>query len=252
MAKQNGIIKLRGTIGGITFYKSKDGNLAREKGGLDAKRIATDPAFARTRENGAEFGRAGNAGKLLRKALRSVMQNASDSRVTSRMTQEMMKVVKADATSVRGMRNVLDGELELLTGFEFNANAGLSSTLFAEYVPSIDRATGELSVEFPPFISTVGIAAPAGATHFRISIAGAAIDFETQEIESLTDNTGILSFSNSVIPAPISLSVVLTENSANPLFLALGIEFFQEVNGQFYSLKNGAYNGLALVKISGV
>ncbi len=56
MAQQKGIIPLRGTIGNITFYKSGDAYLAREKGGIDANRIATDPAFQRTRENGAEFG----------------------------------------------------------------------------------------------------------------------------------------------------------------------------------------------------
>ena len=65
MARQRSIIKVDGTIGGITFYKSKDGYLAREKGGIPAERIANDPAFQRTRENGAEFGRAGKAGKVL-------------------------------------------------------------------------------------------------------------------------------------------------------------------------------------------
>ena len=65
MARQRSIIKLDGTIGGITFYKSKDGYLAREKGGISAERIANDPAFERTRENGSEFGRAGKAGKVL-------------------------------------------------------------------------------------------------------------------------------------------------------------------------------------------
>jgi hypothetical protein len=44
MVIQNGIIKLKCTIGDITFYKTKDGHLAREKGGIDTKRIATDPA----------------------------------------------------------------------------------------------------------------------------------------------------------------------------------------------------------------
>ena len=34
MAKQKGIIKLKGTIGDITFYKTQDGYLAREKGGI--------------------------------------------------------------------------------------------------------------------------------------------------------------------------------------------------------------------------
>jgi hypothetical protein len=61
MARQKGIIKLDGTVGGITFYKSKDGYLAREKGGVSADKIANDPNFQRTRENGEEFGRAGKA-----------------------------------------------------------------------------------------------------------------------------------------------------------------------------------------------
>jgi hypothetical protein len=39
MAKQTGIIKLKGTIGGISFYKTSDGHLAREKGSVDKKRI---------------------------------------------------------------------------------------------------------------------------------------------------------------------------------------------------------------------
>ena len=29
MARQKGIIKLKGTIGGISFYKTQDGHLAR-------------------------------------------------------------------------------------------------------------------------------------------------------------------------------------------------------------------------------
>ena len=104
MAKQKGIIKLDGTIGDITFYKtSLDGHLARGKGGVSAARIASDPSFQRTRENGAEFGEAGKAGKTLRKSLRGLLQNASDSRMVSRLTQEMVKVVQMDGTNPRGV-----------------------------------------------------------------------------------------------------------------------------------------------------
>lgn len=93
MTRQKGIIKLDGIIGGITFYKSQDGYLAREKGGVSADRIANDPNFQRTRENGEEFGRAGKAGKLLRNSIRAMLQNASDSRMVSRFTQKMVEVV---------------------------------------------------------------------------------------------------------------------------------------------------------------
>src|ERR1044071_6751504 len=90
MAQQKGILPLKGTIGNITFYKSRDGFLAREKGGVDGKRIATDPAFQRTRENGCEFGRACSAGKLLRITFRTLLQNASDSKMVGRLTRDMM------------------------------------------------------------------------------------------------------------------------------------------------------------------
>ncbi|WP_262708103.1 hypothetical protein [Brumimicrobium glaciale] len=39
MARQKGIIKLTGKIGDLSFYKSKDGYLAREKGGVDTKPV---------------------------------------------------------------------------------------------------------------------------------------------------------------------------------------------------------------------
>lgn len=147
MAQQKGIIKLDGTIGGITFYKSKDGYLAREKGGVSADKIANAPAFQRTRENGAEFGRAGKAGKVLRTSLRALLQNASDSRMVSRLTTEMLKVVQADAVNPRGERNVIDGEAELLQGFEFNISGKLGTTLYAPFTAAIDRVLGGVAWE---------------------------------------------------------------------------------------------------------
>jgi len=94
MARQKSIIKLDGTIGGITFYKSKDGYLAREKGGVSADRIKNDPTFQRTRENGSEFGRAGNSGKVLRNAVRPLLLRASDSRMVSRLPKKWLRLSK--------------------------------------------------------------------------------------------------------------------------------------------------------------
>ena len=251
MARQNGIIKLKGTIGDITFYKTKDGHLAREKGTLDANRIKNDPAFQRTRENGSEFGRAGTAGKTLRTALRILLLNSSDGRMVSRLTQSMVKVIQADTTSERGLRNVIDGEAELLTGFEFNIRGKLGTSLFTPFVPNIDRATGELSVNLDSFIPANMIAAPGGTTHFKITSAGAEVDFEAETFVSSNSETAILpwDFTPTIV---ISQTNTVTPASTKPLFLALGIEFFQQVNGSMYPLKNGSFNPLALVQVSGL
>ncbi len=251
MAKQGGIIPLKGTIGNITFYKSKAGHLAREKGGVDGKRIANDPAFVRTRENGAEFGRAGKAGKLLRLAIRPLLMNVGDSYVTARLTRTMVKVIQADATNARGQRNVIDGEAELLKGFEFNSNARLGSTLFATYAAVIDRNAGTGTVNIPVFDAMKMIAPPAGATHCKIRVGAAAIDFEAETfVNGSTDSSDF-----ALVPSPLvalELKVTLALTGAHPIFLVLGVEFSQLVNGSLYSLRNGAFNALSMVEVSGL
>jgi hypothetical protein len=251
MAKQQGIIKLEGTIGDITFYKSQDGFLAKGKGGIPADRIASDPAFVRTRENGSEFGRAGKAGKTLRIALRAMLQNSADSRMVSRLTKEMVKVIHEDITNPRGLRNVIDGEAELLEGFDFNRNGKLGTTLYAPFTAAIDRVTGVITADLPAFVPLNMIAAPGGTTHYKIVSAGAEVDFENESFVMDNQSTAILPW-DSVATAPINLANAVNANSTHPLFLALGIEFYQEVNGQQYPLKNGAFNALALVKVLGV
>src|SRR5690348_18240556 len=94
MAKLNGILKIEGTLQDMTFYKTQDGHLVKTKSGVSGDRIANDPAFIRTRENGAEFGSAAKAGKIMRDAFRVLIQSASDNRVTSRVTQ-LMKIGRA-------------------------------------------------------------------------------------------------------------------------------------------------------------
>ncbi len=250
MAQQKGILPLQGTIGNITFYKSKDGYLAREKGGIEGGRIATDPAFQRTRENGAEFGRAGKAGKLLRSSIKSLLQNASDSKTTSRLTKEMLLVIQADTVNPRGQRNVINGQPGKLLGFEFNIAGKLDATLFAPYSTSVDRLTGTLIVNIPSFIPANMLSAPQGATHFRVHSAAAEIDFEQNTYVMGTDTSDEIAW-DTTATTPLALTQTVTPNSTQPLFLFLATDFLQAVNGTMYPLKNGAYNSLAIVNVSG-
>ena len=250
MARQSGLVKFTGQMGGVSFYKTaEDGYLARTKGGVDGDRIKNSPEFQRTRENGAEFGRAGAAAKLLRQAFRSAIVTSSDSRMSSRLTSEMVKVVQADTTSARGERSVIDGEAQLLEGFEFNAKANLSSTFFAFYVPVVDRAGGTVSIAINSFVPSDFIAAPSGATHFKLICASAEINFETGQFTPNIASSNDLALSNQQ-QAALSLETLFTPGGRDPVFVLFGIEFYQQVNGRMYSLKNGAYNALSLVLVS--
>lgn len=248
MAKQKGIIKLTGKVGDLSFYKSKDGFLAREKGGVEAERIKNDPAFARTRENGREFGASASSGKLLRDAVRTMMQNASDSRVVSRLTKLMTQIKNLDATSARGERNVgvamtLPAAKALLKGFNFNNKAIMGSILYSPF--DLDVTTGVITLN--DLVPINDVSATPGATHIALRGAWAKVDFATGEVdvqESNVVNLPIDAVSTNVVLTPAAAAV----GTGADLFLLM-IEFFQEVNGNQYVLKNGAFNALSIIEV---
>lgn len=251
MAKQEGIFPLNGNIDNISFFKTKKGYQARKKSGVSGDRIASDPAFQRTRENNAEFGRACKASKLLRTSLRALVKSSSDGESVNRLSREFVKVIQADSTSLRGQRNVIDGEAELLTGFEFNESGTLTATFLAPFSTTLDRTSGDLSVDIPAFAPIDMIATPEGATHYKIVAGGAAVDFESAAYSSGRAETSISAI-DVVVPSAINLTVNVGAASTAPLFLMVGIQFYQETNGQHYLLKNGSFNALAIVAVSGI
>ena len=92
------------------------------------------------------------------------------------------------------------------------------------------------------------LAAPSGTSHYKIISAGAEIDFEAETFVSTNSETAILPW-DMTATAAISHVNPVTPNSTKPLFLALGVEFYQEVNGQMYPLKNGAFNALSIATV---
>ncbi len=249
MARQKGIIKLKGTIGGVSFYKTQDGDLAREKGGVDGSRIKNDAAFARTRENGAEFGSSASAGKILRDAIRPLMLNTADNRVVSRITKVMTDIKNLDATSARGERSVgtalaLPAAQALLKGFNFNKRSVLGSVLHKPF--TVQQNNGMITIS--NLVPVNDVVYPSGATHVSFKSAWAIVDFVagTSSVEYSPEVNVPL---NAVITNVQCLPPNIPIGVATNLYL-LSVEFFQEINGVQYSLKNGAYNALAIVEVA--
>ncbi len=248
MAQQKSILKLKGTIGGITFYKSKDGYLAREKGGVDASRIANDPGFARTRENGAEFANAASAGKLLRDAIRVLGKDASDGRVTARLTQIMAQIKNMDEANARGERSAAEGMAkdeakQLLIGFNFNANAILGTVLYKAY--EIVPETGEIKIA--ALNPQNDISLPSGASHVILKSGFASINFLTGESEMTV--SAPLRIATNAAEQAVSLKPAAAPAVEGTHFYLLSIDFVQSVNNADYSLNNNSYNVLAIVGI---
>jgi hypothetical protein len=251
MARQIGTLKVQGTVDNITFAQTPDGSIVKRKTSITRRKIMNNNAFTRTRETMAEFSTAAAAGKLLRDSVSTLLQDAKDSKVASRLLQAMMAVIKADSTSARGSRKVTTGNPGLLEGFNFNIKSNLHSIITVPHTVTVTRNTGELGVSFGTFIPSISLQAPAGTTHFKIVSAGVDINFEDGTYTSDQEESAVLAYDNTPTGA-IDLKNTVTPNSQNPLFLLLGIRFYSEVNGVQYPLKDAVYNGLTILKVSEV
>lgn len=248
MAKYKSLFEVEGTLGEVTFYKAEDGQYMRRKGGVNRNRILNDPNYVRTRENLSEFGAAASSGKTIRRAINSLMIDAKDSRVTSRLTKVMNQVKNEDLASARGERNVVAGlaspaGIALLKGFDFNRKSTLDSVLAAQY--TLDPVSGEVVIA--DFVPNQQLSQPEGATHVTLSAAFLNLDLATE----LAD----LQFSNLVnlpingMATTVALTPAAPAAGTGQSYYFLKVAFFQNVNGIQYPLKNGAFNALQLIEL---
>ncbi len=251
MAQQESIIKLKGHIGDLTFYKNDKGYQARKSTGINPARIAKDPSFQRSRENAAEFGHAVQAAKYLRNSLRPLLLHCPDSTLTNRLHSRMLRVVKADGEHLRGERNILPQHTRMLRNFDFNAAAPLYETVLVDYTIQADSAANLLRIIIPAFYPRVAIVAPKTATHFQWVVAGLPIDFgkidegypllayETGDILSLHHKTEMQTFT-----LPLAGSVPVPS-----LFVLLGVLFFEQVMADVYPLPERWRNPFGVVGV---
>lgn len=240
---------MKGQIGDLTFFKTKDGSYqVRMKGGVSGERIATDPRFQRTRENGAEFGRAAAASKKMRDQLRELFEQNVDSRISQRLSSRMSAVIKADSVNERGERRVLAENLPMLTGLECNTTASLTTVFYAKLQYAYDRATGEATLATGAFSPRSKIARLEGATHARFTLAVLEYSADSEDVPVVVESSPYIDVL-SMGPEEVALTAVLTADPTKAVIVLVGIGYFQEVNGAYYPLANGLYNALTFAAV---
>ncbi|BDD12580.1 hypothetical protein FUAX_50120 (plasmid) [Fulvitalea axinellae] len=244
MARQSGILKIEGKIDGISFYRKDGKYYARRSGGVSGARIRNDPRYRRTRENVAEFSEVARQGKLVRTAFRRELVGNASGNVTARLGSALYRVLKTDGVNRRGERKVSAGDLGLLAGFGFNANASVDTALAAPLGLAFDD-----SAEKVTWAGTVlparDVVAPSGATHFRLRLAAASLDFDNAGQVSASA-TGPETAVDSLDEVAVALEAGYDKSLSGHTLALAGIEFLQAMNGELYPLSNGAYNAMGI------
>lgn len=264
MGRQTGLIKVSGNIGGVSFYRSNGEDLARVANGPSKEKIQNGDNFARTRENNSEFGGSATAAKALRLAFASGIVTMADNKLVSRLTA-FFKDICSKGSGTRGQRSIeLSKNMAALEGLEFNAKVAFGSVFNAPYTLIPDPGRMQADFTSDPFMPQTYIKAPAGATHFRLSMTLSGVSdyvynatsgkYEPTDAPSgkLTKaDAGIIQPLKATAPVVIKLGCIYPAGSKiDPTassVLALGIEFFQEIGGIDYSLAQG--NSMKIIKV---
>ena len=263
MSKQIGLIKLKGNLDGISFYKSDGNALARMANGPDKARIEHDPAYVRTRENNTEFGGAASTGKALRMAFAESIRSMADRYLTGRL----LKVFKEICTlgmGARGERTIaIATHASVLRGLEFNRLRPYSSLCTAPYSLQANAARNEVTLDMASFAPSVYVGIPSGATHFRIILAiGTVSDFAYNAVsrkygpvDGASNGLSAVAYGSTEplnstgvayhLVASLAGSPVIASDTS--VLAAVGIEFFQQVNSVDYLL--GQSNGMQIVEV---
>jgi len=248
MAKQKGVFKIEGTLDDVTFFKRRDAYLVRNKGGVSKQRIMNDPAFARTRENGAEFTNVAHSGKMIRNANSVLIRKAYDGTLSNRLMKVLALVKNEDANSSRGNRTVYEGLLgtagkNLLKGFDFNSRSQLTTVLQAPFV--LDIVTGKVTVE--DLVPLDMMAYPQNSTHVNFRTGFLNLDLETGAFE-ITYSPVVTLPLDMTVSSPEMLPTAVPAGTGTQFYFFL-IEFMQEVNGVQYALNDGKFNVLSLLDV---
>lgn len=230
MARQVGVFPIKGTIDELTFYWTPDdGHLVKRKTNVTGKRVKTDPGFARTMLNAAEFTTSFRSAQLLRKALDHILFPIVDGKLSGRMNQEMVRVVQLDPINGLGERLPHCSKLTTLEGFDFNRKLMLKEALLTDYSIDHDEANQSISIHIPSFTPATHINASAYVEHFKLLGGLAMVNFEEKRFAHEFWGTEILVRDQEAID-PIRFTYPAKIPSGCTLFLTLGVLFYAQLD----------------------
>ena len=237
MARQTGIIRLNGQIGGLDFYQSEGVDMVRNKTGPTTKQFKKDKAFENSRKASSDFGTAGGLAGKLKRVIIYMYGPALNPQINSQLTGKFISVLAKDSIHPKGERRILYGDVSKLVGIDFTANTNLRSTLGR--LPHLSEKEKGKSFSFdfggiltPPLTEAVG------SRPYQVIIGLVALS-EDSEPTVKWQESGMMEAGQALSDLGKMELSFETPQSQKVIVGIVGIKFFDVVNGQTYTLKEG-------------
>ncbi|MDD4969722.1 MAG: hypothetical protein PHT07_09885 [Paludibacter sp.] len=151
MAISKSIMQLEGSLANVSMYKmhGSDKVIVRAKGGPTKDQIKTKPKFKKVRQNNSEWAGCTRMGSKIRKSF-EVMKRLEDYPVTGALNAICKEIQKLDTAGTHGRRAIrLSQHKNMISGFPFSNKQVLESVLRVPIETSLNRMTGEATIEIP-------------------------------------------------------------------------------------------------------
>ena len=204
MAKINAPFTIKGTLGGISFFNTSDGNIAREKGetGITKKQFAENPVFDHIKKHGKEFGSCAIKSKVFRAMAKEFYDQAKEGSFAGRVNSLLFRILEEDPKNEKGQRQLergletVDG-LDLLLNFEANKTRTLKKICKKE----VNFNWEKLTLNFDTINPKKDIKWPkTEANTMYIQLAISNWNYEKQKFETLYSNQLSFQKVNEVLP----------------------------------------------------
>lgn len=242
MARQTGIFRFKGKIGGLDFYQSGGEDMVRTKTGPTTKQFKNSPAFKNSRQASNDFGTAGGLAGKLKHAILYMYGPTLNPHINSKLTGIFTSVLAKDSIHPRGQRRILYGDVSKLVGIDFTANTNLRSTLGRLPVFSEKEKDKLFTFDFggnltPPFTEA------AGSRPYQVIIGLVALSEDSDSIVRWQESGMMEAGQRLSDLGEMELSFG-TPQSQKVILGIVGLKFIGVVNGQTYVLHEGGVIGV--------
>lgn len=256
MSQYSSLFKVRGNLGGANWYK-KDGKIrVREITGVDAERFKSDDAFKKTRLHNQEWGAALKLAHEWRRSMPAIAKLFADRSFSARAGGALFRMLQAGPGNW-GERNIeVVSNRQHLRSLELNQADSFRSRCGATFSLTPNGARNEVTLTMPVFDPGLYLTIPASARFFRITLGAYALsdmnwnnatglyELVNPALSPLVDLQVSAALPvDTMLGAPVSLTAILPGAPAVPatagLIAMVGIEFLNQINGNYYRLESG-------------
>lgn len=187
IAKVIAPFKLSGTLDGINFVDTTEGNIARTERGnyMTSKEFMANPIYDRIRDHGKEMGYCALKSRVFRQMAVHLYKKSKEVSFAGRANQILMEILEEDTLNPKGQRTLEEGMkspflAEILVGFEGNKHKPLSKVLKTVFQHIPEQRT----VKITDFIAGEHLDWPEEATHVHLAMAKANWDFTNDTFDT--------------------------------------------------------------------